>query len=80
MNKPVTSKSLKLIPVGNSTGVILPKEFLARLRVAQGDQLYVSESPDGIRLTASNPDFERQMAAAEEIMKSDRDILRVLSK
>jgi putative addiction module antidote len=76
MNKP-----LKLIPIGNSTGVILPRELLTRLRVTQGDALFLSEAPDGsYRLTPSNPDFERQMAAAEEIMKSDRDILRVLSK
>ena len=73
-------KPLKLIPIGNSTGLILPKEILARLRVGQGDQLFLSEGPDGFRITASNPDFERQMAAAEEIMKSDRDILRVLSR
>ncbi|PWG03330.1 AbrB/MazE/SpoVT family DNA-binding domain-containing protein [Sphingosinicella humi] len=76
MNKP-----LKLIPIGNSTGVILPKEVLARLRVGQGDALFLSEAPEGgYRLTPSDPDFERKMAAAEDIMRSDRDILRVLSK
>jgi len=76
MNKP-----LKLIPIGNSTGVILPKDVLARLRVTQGDALFLSEAPDGsYRLTPSNPDFERQMAAAEAIMKADRDILRTLAK
>jgi putative addiction module antidote len=76
MNKP-----LKLIPIGNSTGVILPKDMLAHLRVTQGDALFLSQAPDGsYRITPSNPDFERQMAAAEEIMKSDRDILRTLSK
>jgi len=88
MNKPVKkpekaglSRPLKLIAVGNSTGVILPKELLARLRVVQGDALFVSEAPDGsVRLSASNPEFERQMGAAERIMKSDRDILRVLAK
>jgi putative addiction module antidote len=76
MNKP-----LKLIKIGNSTGVILPKEVLARLRVDLGDSVFLSESADGAyRVTASNPDFERQLAAAEEIMKEDRDILRVLAK
>ena len=74
-------KSIKLVAVGNSTGLILPKEILARLRVGKGDSLYLTEGPDGsFRLTPSNPDFERQMGAAESIMKSDRDILRVLSK
>lgn len=76
MNKP-----LKLIAIGNSTGVILPKEILARLRVGQGDALYMSETPDGgFRLTANDPEFERQMTLADEIMKADRDILRVLAK
>ncbi len=76
MNKP-----LKLIPIGNSTGVILPKDVLARLRLTQGDALFLSEAPDGsYRLTSSSPEFERQMAEAEDIMRSDRDILRALSK
>lgn len=71
---------LKLVKVGNSTGVILPKELLARLRVGLGDTLYATESPDGVRLTASNPDFEAKMQLAEKIMREDRDILRVLAK
>jgi len=71
---------LKLVKVGNSTGVILPKELLSRLRVEQGDTVYATESPDGVRLTASNPDFETKMALAEKIMREDRDILRVLAK
>ncbi|BBE35457.1 AbrB/MazE/SpoVT family DNA-binding domain-containing protein [Sphingosinicella microcystinivorans] len=72
--------SLKLVKIGNSTGVILPKELLARLRVELGDTLYASESPDGVRLTASNPDFEAKMKLAEKIMREDRDILRVLAQ
>jgi putative addiction module antidote len=76
MNKP-----LKLIRIGNSTGVILPKEVLARLRVEQGDSLFLSEAANGAyRLSASSEDLERQMSAAEQIMKEDRDILRVLAK
>jgi putative addiction module antidote len=76
MNKP-----LKLIPIGNSTGAILPKDVLARLRVEQGDQLYLTEAPDGsYRISAYDPDFARQMELAEEIMREDRDILRTLAK
>lgn len=71
---------LKITKIGNSAGVILPKEVLARLRVGLGDSLYVSEAPDGIRLTASDPDFETTMALAEQIMREDRDILRVLAQ
>ena len=76
MNKP-----LKLIPIGNSTGVIIPKEMLARLHVDKGDQLYLTEAPDGsYRLTPFDADFARQMELAEEIMREDREILRALAK
>ncbi|MEO6247561.1 MAG: AbrB/MazE/SpoVT family DNA-binding domain-containing protein [Sphingomicrobium sp.] len=76
MNKP-----LKLIPIGNSIGAIFPKDVLARLRVDRGDQLFLSEAPDGtFRLTAFDPEFARQMAIAEDIMREDRNILRELAK
>lgn len=71
---------LKITKIGNSAGVVLPKELLARLRVGPGDSLYVTESPDGIRLTATNPDFAAKMELAEQIMREDRDILRVLAQ
>jgi putative addiction module antidote len=71
---------LKVTKIGNSAGVILPKELLARLRVEAGDSLYVSETPDGVRITAANPDFAAKMALAETIMREDRDILNVLAK
>ena len=71
---------LKVTKIGNSAGIVLPKELLARLRVEAGDSLFVSETPDGVRITASNPDFAPKMALAETIMREDRDILRVLAK
>lgn len=74
------ARVLRLVKIGNSTGVILPKELLAQMRLDQGDELYASETPDGVRLTATNPDFEKKMAAAEKIMREDRDILRELAK
>lgn len=75
MNKP-----LKITKIGNSAGIVLPKDVLARLRVGPGDALYLSEAPDGVRLTAIDPDFSAKMQAAEEIMREDRDILRELAK
>lgn len=71
---------LKITKIGNSAGVVLPKELLARLRVSAGDTLFATEAPDGIRLTVADPEFERQMKIAEEIMRRDRDILRALAK
>jgi len=72
--------SLKLKAVGNSTGLILPKEVLARLHVAKGDSLYVIETPNGIELTPYDPEFERQMEGARKIMKKRRSVLRELAK
>ena len=72
--------TLKITKIGNSAGIVLPKDVLARLRVGPGDQLYLTESPDGVRLTAHDPDFATRMALAEEIMREDRNILRALAK
>lgn len=71
---------LKLIKVGNSVGAIFPKEALSLLRVDVGDQVFLTESPDGMRVTTNDPDFEAQMTVAEAIMRKDRAILRELSK
>ena len=71
--------TLKLTTVGNSVGVVLPKEILSKLRVDKGDMLYVVETPEGIELTAYRPDFAAQMDAAEEIMRENRDVLRKLA-
>jgi putative addiction module antidote len=72
--------ALKVRRVGNSVGVLLPQEALAALHVKQGDTLYLTEAPDGYRLTPYDPDFERQMTAARAVMKQDRDFLRELAK
>ena len=72
--------TLKLTVVGNSTGIILPKEILDRLRVQKGDNLYVLETPRGIELTAYDPEFAAQMDAAEQVMREDRDALRKLAE
>ncbi len=71
---------LKLTAIGNSLGVVLPKEALARLKVAKGDTLYITETPDGYRLTPYSPDFETQMTAARKVMKKRRAALRELAK
>lgn len=71
---------LKLTAIGNSVGVILPKDLLARLQVEKGDMLSVVETADGVRLTAYDPEFEAQMDAARKIMKDRRAVLRELAK
>ncbi|MBL4615039.1 MAG: AbrB/MazE/SpoVT family DNA-binding domain-containing protein [Magnetovibrio sp.] len=71
---------LKLKAVGNSTGVILPKDILAKLGVERGDELFVVEGPDGITLSPYDPEFERQMDGARKIMKKRRNVLRALAQ
>lgn len=71
---------LKITTIGNSAGVILPRELLARLRVGKGDELHALEMPDGIRLTVYDPTLAAQMEVAERIMREDRDVLRQLAK
>lgn len=72
--------TLKLTQVGNSVGAIFPKELLARLQLEKGDELYVTESPDGLRITTHNPEFEAQMRVAREVMKERRAVLHELAK
>ncbi|MFT4192972.1 MAG: AbrB/MazE/SpoVT family DNA-binding domain-containing protein [Comamonas sp.] len=71
---------LKITAVGNSAGVILPKELLARLRLEKGDELYAVETPDGIRLTAYDPTLAAQMAVAEQVMRKRRALLHKLAQ
>ena len=71
---------LKITTVGNSVGIVLPKDILARLRVEKGDSLYVTETPDGIELRAFDEEFAEQMTVAEQVMREDRDVLRKLAE
>jgi putative addiction module antidote len=75
MNKP-----LKLIAIGNSTGVIIPKDMLQQLGVEEGDTLFPVRTPNGVELRRVDPEFAEEMRAAREIMRKDRAILRELAK
>lgn len=72
---------LEVKKIGNSTGLILPKELLVKLGLKPGDELHVaSDGAGGVRLTPYDPDFERSMALVDEIMDEYRDTLRELAK
>ena len=71
---------LKITKIGNSAGVILPKEVLAHLHASVGENLSVIFTPKGIELTAADPDFDAQMAAAREVMDRRKRALRELAK
>jgi len=72
--------ALKLTQIGNSVGVILPKEVLARLKVEKGDVLYVTDTPAGVALTPFDPAFEEQLNFGREFMREYRDTFRALAK
>lgn len=72
--------ALKLTQIGNSVGVILPKELLAKLGVGKGDTVYAVEQPDGVKLTVADPDFAAQLEVAREVMKRRFNVLRELAK
>jgi putative addiction module antidote len=81
MNAPIKhTKRLRLIKIGNSMGVILPKEVLAKLGVDAGDMLDVADVPDGITIQRHDEGFAAQMDAARQVMKRRRNALRELAK
>lgn len=71
---------LKITTVGNSAGIVLPKEILARMRVGKGDMLYATEIPGGIQLMPHDPKFEAQIQVAEGVMKRRRTLLHKLAE
>ena len=71
---------LKITTVGNSAGIVLPREILERLRVEKGDVLYATETLNGIELRPYDEEFAEQMAIAEDVMREDRDVLRKLAQ
>jgi putative addiction module antidote len=71
---------LKITSIGNSAGVILPKELLARLRLDKGDALYATELADGVKLSPFDPKVAAQIEAAERVMRKRRSLLRKLAE
>lgn len=71
---------LKLSKIGNSVGLVLPKEVRDQMKVDSGDIVYLSETPEGYRLTPYDPEFAEQMDTARKIMKRRRAALHELAK
>lgn len=72
--------ALKLTQIGNSVGVVLPKEMLVRLKLEKGDTVFVTESPDGYTLTPYDPTLAEQLDAGREFMREFRDTFHELAK
>ncbi len=72
--------TLKLTQIGNSVGVILPKEILARLKLEKGDTLFVTDAANGLVLTPYDPSLDEQLALGREFMREYRDTFHQLAK
>jgi putative addiction module antidote len=72
--------SLKITQIGNSLGVILPKEVLARLKLEKGDTVHLTDSPDGVLVTPYDPALDEQLQLGREFMQEYRDTFRQLAK
>jgi putative addiction module antidote len=72
--------SVKITQIGNSVGIILPKEVLSKLKVEKGDSLYIVETSEGVQLTPYDQDFADEMQAAKRVMKKHRDALHKLAQ
>lgn len=73
-------QTLKLTQIGTSTGTVIPKEMLKRLKVQKGDSLYAIETAEGYLLTPYDPSIEEQLEAGREFMKEYRETFKVLAK
>ena len=72
--------ALKLTSIGTSTGIVIPKEMLARMKVEKGDTLHAIETKDGYLITPFDAEVQRQMELGREFMKEFREALRELAK
>jgi putative addiction module antidote len=72
--------AVKITTVGNSVGIVLPKEVLAKLKVGKGDSLYLVDTADGVQLTAYDQEFAGEIEAARRVMRKHRDVLRKLAE
>jgi putative addiction module antidote len=70
----------KIIAIGNSAGIIIPKELLTQLNARKGDTLYITSDLQGIRLLPFDTEFATQMEAAREVMRENRDVLQGFAK
>jgi putative addiction module antidote len=72
--------TVKITTIGNSVGIVLPKEVLNRLHVEKGDSLYITDSPEGVLLSPYNAAFARKLEAFEQVMRENRDVLKKLAE
>jgi putative addiction module antidote len=72
--------AVKVTTIGNSVGIVLPKEVLSRLHVEKGDVLYITDSLEGVHLSPYNAAFAQKLEALEQVMRENRDVLKKLAE
>jgi putative addiction module antidote len=78
--KATSTTAVKVTTVGSSVGIVLPKEILNRLHVDKGDTVYLTESPDGIRISPYDATFAKKVEILEQVMRENRDVLKKLAE
>ncbi len=71
---------LKVTKIGNSLGVILPRDLLGKLQLDKGDSIFLVDTPDGFRITPYDPGFAEQMESARVLMRKRRNVVNELTK
>jgi putative addiction module antidote len=79
-NKEIAMHVLKLVQIGNSVGVVLPKEVLAKLKLEKGESVYLTDTPHGVAITPYDPAIDDQIALGREFMREYRDTFHALAK
>ena len=72
--------SVKITTIGNSVGIVLPKEVLNRLHAEKGDTLYVTDSPGGVQLSPYSATMALKLDVFEQVMRENRDVLKKLAE
>jgi putative addiction module antidote len=78
--KATAATAVKITTIGSSVGIVLPREILNRLHVEKGDTVYLTESPDGIRITPYDAAFAQKIDILEQVMRDNRDVLKKLAE
>jgi putative addiction module antidote len=78
--KPTSVTAVKVTTIGSSVGIVLPREILNRLHIDKGDTVYLTESPDGIRISPYNAEFAQKIEMLEQVMRENRDVLKKLAE
>ncbi|HEY9606569.1 MAG TPA: AbrB/MazE/SpoVT family DNA-binding domain-containing protein [Allocoleopsis sp.] len=71
---------LKIQKIGDSLGITLPDEILQQLHIGEGDKVFLTETTDGVRITACDPEFKKAMKAYRKVSEKYKNALRELAK